>query len=164
MKEKRFLGEERLVDTPAKLNRRAVLAWTAAMAATAGLSVPAPAEAQEVDDLARKLMGPFKAKDGKVKLKMRDVAASGASEPITVSVDSPMTAADHVKAIHVLAEGNPYPVVSSWYLTPRSGRAEISFRMRLAKTQTVRAYAVTSDGEVWLARQDVTVTIGGCGG
>jgi len=152
------------VDTTAILNRRAVLAGTAALAATAGLAAPAPARAQEVDELARKLMGPFKAKEGKLRLKMRDVAASGASEPITVSMDSPMTTADHVKAIHVLAEGNPYPVVSSWYLTPRSGRAEISFRMRLAKTQTVRAYAVTSDGEVWIARQDVTVTIGGCGG
>jgi sulfur-oxidizing protein SoxY len=157
-------GEERLVDLPAKLNRRAVLAGSAAIAATAGLGAPLPAAAQDVEDLARKLMGPFKAKEGKIKLKMRDVAASGASEPITVSVDSPMTAADHVKAIHVLAEGNPYPVVSSWTLTPRSGRAEISFRMRLAKTQTVRAYAVTSDGGVWIARQDVTVTIGGCGG
>ncbi len=146
------------------LNRRAILAGTVAAAASAGLTLPAPAAAQEVDELARKLLGPFKAKEGKVKLKMRDVAASGASEPITVSVDSPMTAADHVKAIHVLAEGNPYPVVSSWTLTPRSGRAEISFRMRLAKTQTVRAYAVTSDGEVWIARQEVTVTIGGCGG
>jgi sulfur-oxidizing protein SoxY len=152
------------VDTNMPLNRRAILAGTVAAAASAGLTLPAPAAAQEVDELARKLLGPFKAKEGKVKLKMRDVAASGASEPITVSVDSPMTAADHVKAIHVLAEGNPYPVVSSWTLTPRSGRAEISFRMRLAKTQTVRAYAVTSDGEVWIARQEVTVTIGGCGG
>ncbi|KIL97064.1 Sulfur oxidation protein SoxY [Paramagnetospirillum magnetotacticum MS-1] len=142
------------------LNRRTVLAGTAAMAA-AGLA--APVRAQEAEDLAHKLMGPFKAKEGKVRLKMRDVAASGASEPITVSVDSPMTPADHVKAIHVLAEANPYPVVSSWYLTPLSGRAEVSFRMRLAKTQTVRAYAVTSDGQVWIARQDVTVTIGGCG-
>lgn len=163
MKEKMpWGGEETRVDDTTRLNRRALLAGTAAAAATAGLS--APALAQEADELARKLMGPFKAKDGKVRLKMRDVAASGASEPITVTVDSPMTAADHVKAIHVLAEGNPYPVVSSWHLTPRSGRAEVSFRMRLAKTQTVRAYAVTSDGEVWIARQEVTVTIGGCGG
>ncbi|CUW38833.1 conserved protein of unknown function tein (Sulphur oxidation protein SoxY) [Magnetospirillum sp. XM-1] len=152
------------MDTTTRLNRRAVLAGTAVAAAALGFGAPAPAAAQEADELARKLMGPFKAKDGKVKLKMRDVAASGANEPITVTVDSPMTAADHVKAIHVLAEANPYPVVSSWYLTPRSGRAEVSFRMRLAKTQTVRAYAVTSDGEVWIARQDVTVTIGGCGG
>lgn len=149
---------------PAILNRRAVLAGSVAIAATAGLGAPKPAAAQDVEELARKLMGPFKAKEGRIKLKMRDVAASGASEPITISVDSPMTAADHVKAIHVLGEGNPYPLVSSWNLTPRSGRAEVSFRMRLAKTQMVRAYAVTSDGQVWIARQEVTVTIGGCGG
>jgi sulfur-oxidizing protein SoxY len=153
------------VGVSAKLDRRTVLAATAA--AAAGLGLPAPGRAQQqqqTDELARKLMGDVKAKEGRVKLKLRDMAASGASEPVTVSVDSPMTAADHVTAIHVLAEANPYPVVASWYLTPRSGKAEVSFRMRLAKTQTVRAYAVTSDGQVWLAKHDITVTIGGCGG
>lgn len=154
------------VDTTTSLNRRAVMAGGAAVVAAAGLAAPAPAraDAREADELARKLMGPFKAKEGRIRLKMRDMAASGAAEPITVSVESPMTPADYVKTIHVLAEGNPYPVIASWTLTPRSGRAEVSFRMRLAKTQTVRAYAVTSDGEVWLAKHDITVTIGGCGG
>lgn len=156
--------EVTIVDTTTSLNRRAVMAGGAVLVAAAGLPQPARADAREADELARRLMGPFKAKEGRVRLKMRDMAASGAAEPITVSVDSPMTPADHVKAIHVLAEGNPYPVIASWTLTPRSGRAEVSFRMRLAKTQTVRAYAVTSDGEVWLAKHDITVTIGGCGG
>lgn len=150
------------VEESAKLNRRTLLA--AGAAAAAGLGLPATGHAQDADALARQLMGNAKPKEGRVKLKLRDMAASGASEPVTVSVDSPMTPADHVTAIHVLAEANPYPVVASWYLTPRSGKAEVSFRMRLAKTQTVRAYAVTSDGQVWLAKHDITVTIGGCGG
>ena len=152
------------MDTTKVLSRRSVLASGAAAAAALTVSAPHPAAAQEADDLARQLMGEFKAKDGKVRLKIKEVAESGANEPVGVSVDSPMLPNDHVKAIHVLAEGNPYPVVASWYLTPRSGRAEVSFRMRLAKTQVVRAYAVTSDGQVWLARQEVKVTIGGCGG
>ena len=143
------------------ISRRRLLVASAAVALLPPL---APAWADEADDLARQLMGPFNAKTGKVHLKLKEIAESGANEPIGVVVDSPMTADDHVKAIHVLAEGNPYPVVASWYLTPRSGRAEVNFRMRLAKSQVVRAYAVTSDGSVWVARQDVKVSIGGCGG
>jgi len=146
----------------AALNRRQTLAAGAAL--VAATLVPPAAHAEDADELARGLMGQFTAREGKVHLRIKEVAESGTNEPIGISVDSPMTAADHVKAIHVLAEGNPYPVVASWYLTPRSGRAEVNFRMRLAKTQTVRAYAVTSDGQVWLARQEVKVTIGGCGG
>jgi sulfur-oxidizing protein SoxY len=142
------------------ISRRHLLA----MGAAAAMMPSLPAQADEADELARRLMGPFSAKEGKVHLKIKEIAESGANEPIGITVDSPMTPADHVKAIHVLAEGNPYPVVASWYLTPRSGRAEVNFRMRLAKTQVVRAYAVTSDGQVWLARQEVKVSIGGCGG
>ncbi|MDO8607098.1 MAG: thiosulfate oxidation carrier protein SoxY [Phaeospirillum sp.] len=147
-----------------EFSRRRVLA-TGALGAVAALLPPTvPAMADEADDLAHRLMGPFVAKEGKVHLKIKEVAESGANEPVGVVVDSPMTPADHVRAIHILAEGNPSPVVASWYLTPRSGRAEVNFRMRLAKSQVVRAYAVTSDGSVWVARQDVKVAIGGCGG
>ncbi|TAN56569.1 MAG: thiosulfate oxidation carrier protein SoxY [Magnetospirillum sp.] len=144
-----------------EFSRRQVLA---AGAAAAILPPLAPAIADEADEAVRRLIGPFSAKEGKVHLKIKEVAESGTNEPVGVVVDSPMTPADHVKAIHVVAEGNPYPVVASWYLTPRSGRAEVNFRMRLAKTQVVRAYAVTSDGSVWVDRQEVKVAIGGCGG
>lgn len=152
------------MDTYSALSRRHLLASGVAVAAASALAAPALAEPQDVDGHARKLMGQFTAKEGRVHLKIKDVAESGANEPIGVTVDSPMTPADHVKAIHVLAEGNPYPVVASWYLTPRMGRAEVNFRIRLAKTQVVRAYAVLSDGSVWVTRQEVKVTIGGCGG
>jgi len=148
----------------AGFSRRRLLAVGAGGVGAALLPPLAPAQAQEADTLARQLMGAFTAREGKVHLKIKEIAESGANEPIGVMVDSPMTATDHVTAIHVLAEGNPYPVVASWYLTPRSGRAEVNFRMRLAKTQVVRAYAVISDGAVWEARQEVKVSIGGCGG
>lgn len=154
------------MDTEQALSRRRMLAAGALGASAIALApfTPARAQAPDTDELARQLMGRFTAREGKVHLKIKETAESGANEPIGVVVDSPMTPNDHVKAIHVLAEGNPYPVVASWYLTPRSGRAEVHFRMRLAKTQFVRAYAVTSDGSVWLDRQEVKVTIGGCGG
>ncbi|MBF0325112.1 thiosulfate oxidation carrier protein SoxY [Magnetospirillum moscoviense] len=145
-------------------SRRDVLA--AAGIGCVAMAAPKMAQAtpQEADDLVKKLIGGAAPKEGKVQLKIKDVAESGAAEPIAVSVDSPMSAADHVKAIHVVAEGNPAPGVSSWFLTPKSGKAEVAFRMRLAKTQVVRAYAVMSDGSVWMAKQEIKVTIGGCGG
>lgn len=151
--------------TAAELTRRdfiaAAGAGAVAMAALPGLAHATP---QEVDEFVRKVIGVAPAKEGKVQLRIKDVAESGASEPIAVTVDTPQTAADHVKAIHVVADGNPLPGVSSWFLTPRSGKAEVAFRMRLAKTQTVRAYAVMNDGSVWMTKQEVKVTIGGCGG
>jgi sulfur-oxidizing protein SoxY len=145
-------------------SRREVLAVSAAGAVALGLPAQVKATSQEADDMVKKLIGGAMVKEGKVQLKLKDVAESGAAEPVAVSVDSPMSAADHVKAIHVVAEGNPAPGVSSWFLTPRSGKAEVAFRMRLAKTQVVRAYAVMSDGSVWMTKQEIKVTIGGCGG
>ena len=75
-----------------------------------------------------------------------------------------MTAENHVKAVHLMADGNPSPEVISFKFTPQSGRAEASTRMRLAQTQNVIAFAEMSDGSVYRAAQPVKVTIGGCGG
>ncbi|WP_249209153.1 thiosulfate oxidation carrier protein SoxY [Magnetospirillum sulfuroxidans] len=138
----------------------------AAGAGAVALALPGAVQAtpQEADAFTRKMIGAANPKTGKIQLVVKDVAESGANEPVRVVVDSPMTAADHVKAIHVIADGNPFPGVSSWFLTPKSGKAEVAFRMRLAKTQMVRAYAVMSDGSVWQTSQEVKVTIGGCGG
>lgn len=145
-------------------SRRGVLAVAGAGAVALSLPATGRATPQEADDYVRKILGGAVAKSGKIQLIVKDVAESGANEPVRVVVDSPMSAADHVKAIHVVADGNPFPGVSSWFLTAKSGKADVAFRMRLAKTQVVRAYAVMSDGSVWQTAQEVKVTIGGCGG
>jgi len=77
-------------------------------------------------------------------------------------VASPMTAADHVKAIHVFAERNPQPYVIGVRLGPRAGRASIATRMRLRDSQTVLAIAELSDGTFWSDRLNVIVTQGAC--
>jgi sulfur-oxidizing protein SoxY len=84
--------------------------------------------------------------------------------PIEVSVASPMTEADHIKAIHVFADGNPQAEVVSFHFTPACGRAAASTRIRLAKTQNVTALAETSDGSLYRTSREVRVTIGGCTG
>jgi len=82
--------------------------------------------------------------------------------PLSVAVESPMTAADYVKAIHVFAERNPLPNVLSVYLGPRSGRARVATRVRLADTQTVLAIAQLSDGSFWSDSVNVVVTLSAC--
>ena len=111
-----------------------------------------------------KLTGGVTAQEGKVFLKLPEIADNGDTVPITISIDSPMTEADYVKAVHVVAEGNPRPGVVTFNLSPSVGKAVISTRMRLHKTQNVAAAAVMSDGSVYFTKKMVKVTIGGCGG
>ena len=92
------------------------------------------------------------------------LAENGNTVPVGFEVQSPMTGADHVKAVHLFAEGNPEPSVASIRFSPASGRAKAATRMRLAKTQNIVAVAEMSDGSVYMAKTEVKVTIGGCGG
>jgi len=105
-------------------SRRGVLA-VAGAGVVGALTIPATGRAtpQEADDFARKILGGATAKSGKVQLIVKDVAESGANEPVRVVVGQPDDApTDHVKAIHVLADGNPFPGVSSWFLNPEIGQ------------------------------------------
>ena len=151
------------------LSRRHLLVAGGMGALAAGLwplaaRAAAEAEAATADLQQRQLIGAIVPKTGKVTLKVPQIAENGNTVPFTVTVDSPMTATDRVKAIHVLAEANPAPGIASFAFGPLAGKAEITMRMRLAKTQSVRAIAVMSDGSVYMDRQEVKVTIGGCGG
>jgi sulfur-oxidizing protein SoxY len=99
-----------------------------------------------------------------VKLEVPEIAENGNTVPLSVSVDSPMTADNYVKRVILLAEKNPNPGVATFHFSPRSGVAEASTRMRLATTQNVIAVAELSDGSFHMTKSQVKVTIGGCGG
>ena len=110
----------------------------------------------------RKVIGEAPLRKGKVRLDLPPLIENGNTVPMTVSVDSPMTEADHVKAIHVFNEKNPQPNVLSVRLGPRAGKAAISSRIRLADSQTVTAIAEMSDGSFWSDEADVVVTLAAC--
>ena len=110
----------------------------------------------------RNVVGEAPVRAGKVTLDIPPLVENGNTVPMTVSVTSPMTPEDHVKSIHVFNEKNPQPNMGNFYLTPSSGRAQISTRIRLADTQKVVAIAETSTGEFWTAHADVIVTIAAC--
>jgi sulfur-oxidizing protein SoxY len=122
------------------------------------------AKPSDVEAELKKLFGERKPADGRVKLDLPSIAENGLVVPLTIDVESPMTDAYHVKAVHVFADGNPLPGVASFYFTPAAGKASASTRIRLAQTQNIVAIAEMSDGKLFTARQEVKVTIGGCGG
>ena len=99
---------------------------------------------------------------GRVSIDLPPLVENGNAAPITVTVESPMTADDHVRRIAVLNEKNPQPHVIEAQLGPRSGRAVLSTRMRLATSQRITALAETSDGRFHIATADVIVTLAAC--
>ena len=148
-------------------NRRDLLIDAARLAAGAGLLLtvaPSPARATPESMLAamKKVMGEASLRQGRVKLELPPLIENGNSVSMNVAVDSPMTAEDYVKAIHVFNEKNPQPNVISVHIGPRAGRAAISTRIRLADSQRVIAVAEMSDGTFWSDEMDVIVTLAAC--
>jgi sulfur-oxidizing protein SoxY len=112
----------------------------------------------------KKLYGDKAMAEGKIKLDVPEIAENGLVVPVNVEVESPMTEADYVKAVHIYADGNPQPGIVSYSFTPASGKASAATRMRLAQTQNIVCVAEMSNGSLHMAKANVKVTIGGCGG
>ena len=110
----------------------------------------------------KKVIGEAPLHKGKVKLELPPLIENGNSVSMTVTVESPMTAEDYVKAIHVFNEKNPQPNVISIHLGPRAGRASIATRIRLADSQKVIAVAEMNDGSFWSDELEVIVTLAAC--
>ncbi|MGH7278277.1 MAG: thiosulfate oxidation carrier protein SoxY [Candidatus Rokuibacteriota bacterium] len=158
------------------MSRRQVLESLAvlgiATAAGAAVSAPRPVGAQAfgtqetVDAAIKRVFGGRPLADGSaiIKLDVPLIAENGAVVPVSVEVQSPMTAADHIRQIYVVADRNRIPVVARATLTPEAGRAYIGANIRLGETGDVRAVVERSDGTLLQVRREVKVTVGGCGG
>jgi sulfur-oxidizing protein SoxY len=137
------------------------------LAAGAGMMLwltirPATAEPAEMAAAVRSFTGGAKISPGKVRLDVATLVDNGNAVPVTVSVDSPMTAAEYVAAIAIFNERNPLPDVARFTLGPRAGKAAVSTRMRLATSQKLMAVAKLSDGTYWSHTVDVVVTLAAC--
>ena len=122
------------------------------------------AEFPTVDEAIKSVTGDASPAEGRIELTLPQIAENGNTVPIEISVDSPMSDADYVKSVHVFADGNPNPNVATYHFTPANGAARFAARIRLAKTQNVIAVAEMSNGDLYMAKSEVKVTIGGCGG
>ena len=142
------------------MDRRRFLAGTAAVVVLP--LAPAAATPDAMAEAIRKVVGSATLTEGRVKLEVPPLVENGSTVPLSVSVDSPMTVADHVKAIHVFHEKNPQPNVFSARLGPRNGKAIVGTRIKLGDSQRIIAIAETSDGRFWSGGADVIVTLAAC--
>jgi sulfur-oxidizing protein SoxY len=102
------------------------------------------------------------ARVGRVLLDISPLVENGNAVPVSVAVDSAMTAADQVLRVALFTTHNPQPDVAIFELGRLSGRAFVATRLRLATSQTVLAVAQLGDGSFWQHGVDVIVTLAAC--
>ena len=115
-----------------------------------------------LDEAIRSFTGGAIPREGRVKFEISPLVENGNAVPISVAVDSPMTAENHVRRIALFNEKNPQAEVAVFHFSPRSGRAQVATRIRLAASQAVVAMAEMSDGSFWISRANVIVTLAAC--
>ncbi len=150
--------------SPTLSRRDAVRATAFALAAAVIAPRLARADEKMVAAEIKKLYGGKAMAAGRIRLDVPEIAENGLVVPINIEVESPMSEADYVKSVHVFAEGNPQPGVVSYHFTPACGKASAATRIRLAQTQDVICIAEMSNGDLYTAKANIKVTIGGCGG
>jgi sulfur-oxidizing protein SoxY len=148
------------MDTPARRRFISVLAGLASVPLWPARA--ARAQADPFAPLVRKITGGATVNAGRVTVDTPRLADNGHSVPLKVSVASPMTATDHVRSITLLSERNPRPVMATYHLGPKAGRAEVATRLRLNGSQRVLAIAQLSDGTYWSGSAEVEVTESAC--
>ena len=145
-----------------QLTRRKFLTGSASAVATAFFGVDGViASTEDVRHAIEKFTGGRDIDKGVLKLTTPEVAQISNSVPISVLVESPMTADDYVNSIMILADGNPVPAVVTFNFSPLSGEAKASTRIRLARTQNVIAVARLSNGSIYQTSNNVTISIPG---
>ena len=123
---------------------------------------PAQATPEQMRAAIRNVVGNAPIRKGRVQLDVPPLVENGNTVSLVVTVDSPMTATDYVKSIHVFNEKNPQPHVFDARLSPRNGKAVVGTRIKLGDSQKIVAIAETSTGEFWSASADVIVTLAAC--
>jgi len=148
------------------LSRRDMIGATlgGTVALTVLPAMPVLAKADPVQQAINDFTGGTSPAEGKIDLRTPEIAENGNTVPVEFEVESEMTEASYVSDVLVLADGNPSPGVATFHFTPMSGLASASTRIRLAKTQNVIVVAKMNSGETYMAKKQVKVTIGGCGG
>ena len=139
--------------------RRAVLAAGAGLVLSV---VVRPAVAEDLTAAIASFTGGAAVRPAKVKLDIPALVENGNTVPVTVSVDSPMTATDRVATIAIFNEKNPERGVAVFSLGPRAAKASVSTHIRLAASQKLTAIARMDDGAFWSATVDVVVTLAAC--
>ncbi len=144
------------------ISRRTTVKSAGALAASALLPSFAHAAPTEMQAAIKNMFGDGPLNTSRVSLKIPPISENGYSVPIDIDVDSPMQPDNYVKRIAIFSERNPIPLIATYHLTPRSGRARVTGRIRLGGTQSVHAIAEMSGGRLYTASARTLVTIAAC--
>lgn len=95
---------------------------------------------------------------GKISIEISDAALPRNLVPFTVTVDSPMSETEYVSSVHMFSTANKIPQIADFFFSPLSGKAEVSGRMRLERSQKIVAVARMNDGKFYIADREVAIT------
>ncbi|MCW9033758.1 MAG: thiosulfate oxidation carrier protein SoxY [Rhodospirillales bacterium] len=152
-----------------RLSRRQVLVLGGVALATTAIFGLTPFNAKASPKEARAKLAELakgaELQKGRINITLPKLTQDGSRTRIKFAVDSPMTEQDYVKSVHILAERNTVPNVGTYHFTPLSGKAEITTRIRIVKSQTIIVAAEMSDGSIYYAKARCNVArgAGGCG-
>jgi sulfur-oxidizing protein SoxY len=146
-------------------SRRMILQLAAQALAACSLTSRSWAQSapeQTMQQAIAKFTGGIAPQVGKVQIGISQLVDNGNAVPIDVRVDHPQESSRFVRRIALFNEKNPQPDVAEFELSPTSGLAQVSTRIRLATTQKLVAVAQLSDGSFWMQSADVIVTLAAC--
>jgi sulfur-oxidizing protein SoxY len=121
---------------------------------------------ESVDATMKRLFGGRPIKDGSsvIKLDLPLIAENGAVVPVSIEVTAPQTPQSYVKSIYIISDKNRRPLNAKFNLSLILGQPYIGTNLRLGESTDVRAIAQMNDGTLLMAKREVKVTVGGCGG
>jgi sulfur-oxidizing protein SoxY len=129
---------------------------------SADSGLPAPDEA--VDATLKRLFGnrSMTSGEGKIKLELPLIAEDGGNVAVSVEANLPVSGANHLRHIYIIADKNRRPMLVKFSFSADSGRASVATSVRLATTTDVRAVIEMNDGTLYAVTKNVRVTISGC--
>ena len=150
------------LDGRRNLSRRSAMLGIGGGVLLSMLALPGAAADEDTAAAIKQLYGDREPTAGRISLQLPTLAESGNSVPLTLTVDSPMTATDRVLRASVFANRNPRPLIATVLFGPKYGTPTFGTNIRLSGTQDVIAVAEMSDHSLWSAQVRVLVTVGAC--
>lgn len=92
-----------------------------------------------------------------IQIRAPEIAENGAVVPIAIESTLPGT-----QSITLLVEKNPQPLAASFTI-PAGTDPNISTRVKMGESSDVYAL-VKADGKFYMAKKEIKITLGGCGG
>ncbi len=113
-------------------------------------------------DAVENILGRAAMDSDRLRLDLPAVFPNGSTVPLSLEIDTAMTAEDHVRDVRLFAPRNPIVEIMAFRFEPGLGVPHVATRIRLSEPQFVVAVAEMNDGSLLMARQFVDVATNGC--